>query len=84
MLRDEVVQAVEDGQFHVWPIHTIEEGIHLLTDMEAGELQPDGTYPAGTFNHAITQKLGEFAKLAETLKDSNTKGNTANRSPGSS
>lgn len=83
MLRDEVVQAVEDGQFHVWPIHTIEEGIHLLTDMEAGELQPDGTYPAGTFNHAITQKLGEFAKLAETLKDSNTKGNTANRAPSS-
>jgi lon-related putative ATP-dependent protease len=62
MLRDEVVDAVKDGKFHIYPISTIDEGIALLTGVEAGERQPDGTYPEGTVNWAVEQRLRHLAE----------------------
>jgi predicted ATP-dependent protease len=82
MLRDEVVQAVEAGQFHVWPIHTIEEGIRLMTDMESGEPGADGIFPEGSFNRAVMDRLAEFAKAAEPQKEANTKGEAAKKQTG--
>jgi lon-related putative ATP-dependent protease len=38
MLRDEVVRAVEAGDFHVWAVRTIDEGIELLTGRPAREV----------------------------------------------
>jgi lon-related putative ATP-dependent protease len=65
MLRKEVVEAVKEGKFHVYAVKTIDEGIEILTDKEAGEKQPDGTYPEGTINYLVNEKLKE---LAEGLK----------------
>jgi len=45
MLHRDVVDAVKDGKFHIWPVSTIEEGIEILTDTEAGAVLEDGTYP---------------------------------------
>jgi hypothetical protein len=36
MLRRDVVEAVEAGKFHVYPIETIDQGIEILTGIEAG------------------------------------------------
>ena len=68
MLNDEVVQAVVEGKFHVWSIGTIDEAIRLLTNYEPGELQPDGTYPEGSFNQLVTQRLAEFSKAADSAR----------------
>ncbi len=65
MLRKEVVQAVEAGQFHIWAIHTIDEAIELFTGLAAGEWQEDG-YPEGTFNYAVMQQLKMFAKAVKS------------------
>jgi len=65
MLRKDVVEAVKKGKFHIYPIKTIDQGIEILTDIKAGELQEDGTYPKGTINFLVDQKLRE---LAEGLK----------------
>ena len=82
MLRDEVVEAVEAGRFHIWPAHTVEDCVRLLTDMEAGEPGPDGTYPEGSFYHLVISQLAEFAKAAEGHKDGNTKGEAGNKPAG--
>jgi lon-related putative ATP-dependent protease len=66
MLREDVVEAVHQGQFHIYPVRTIDEGITILTGVEAGERQADGTYPEGTVNHAVQNRLRE---LATKLKD---------------
>lgn len=66
MLRDEVVQAVEDGKFHVYPISTVDEGIELLTGVQSGEQDEKGTFPKGTVNHAVQASLKGFA---ETVKE---------------
>jgi len=62
MLRQEVVDAVKDNQFHIYPISTIDEGISLLTGKEAGDLQEDGTYPKDTVNWAVEKKLRELGE----------------------
>jgi lon-related putative ATP-dependent protease len=63
MLRRDVVKAIEEGKFHIYPVSTIEEGIEILTGMEAGELQEDGTYPEGTLYRKVDDKLREMAEL---------------------
>lgn len=65
MLRQEVIDAVGSGIFHIWPINSIEEGLALISGQATGDLQPDGSYPAGTLNQRVVARLSEFAKLAE-------------------
>jgi predicted ATP-dependent protease len=66
MLKEEVVNAVAEGKFHLWAIETIDQGIELLTGVPAGQRRPDGTYPKGTVNYYVDTKLKEFA---EKLKE---------------
>ncbi|MEW6418211.1 MAG: ATP-binding protein [Nitrospirota bacterium] len=65
MLREDVVKAVQDGQFHIYAVKTIDEGVEILTDVPSGERQADGTYPEGTVNYHVDKRLRE---LAEGLK----------------
>lgn len=70
MLREDVVEAVEEGQFHIYPVSTIDEGIAILTGKEAGERQPDGTYPKGTVNRAVQDRLQELGEKAKEFRKS--------------
>jgi len=65
MLRGDVVESVSQGKFHIYPVRTIDEGVEILTGIEAGERQADGSFPEGTLN-ALVEK--EFDRLAEGLK----------------
>jgi lon-related putative ATP-dependent protease len=62
MLRQDVVAAVSAGQFHIYPVDTIDQGIELLTGIEGGERNEDGDYPYGTVNHLVQRRLHEMAK----------------------
>jgi predicted ATP-dependent protease len=57
MLKEEVVEAVKIGQFHVWSIETIEQGVELLTGMPAGTADKNGRFPKGTLYHQVAQAL---------------------------
>lgn len=63
MLRRDVVEAVQKGKFHIYPVTIVEEGIEILTGMKAGELQEDGTYPEGTLFRKVDDKLKEMAEM---------------------
>jgi ATP-dependent Lon protease len=65
MLRKDVVETIGKGQFHIYSVKTIDEGIEILTGKAAGELGPDGTYPKETINYLVNEKL---RSLAEGLK----------------
>ena len=65
MLKKDVIDAVVNGKFNLYCIDNVEDGIEILTGMPPGELQPDGTYPDGTFNFFVAKKLKE---LSEALK----------------
>jgi predicted ATP-dependent protease len=66
MLQEEVVEAVKQGQFHIYSAKTIDEGIEILTGASAGEKQKDGTYPKSTVNYFIDKRLKD---MAEQLKN---------------
>jgi lon-related putative ATP-dependent protease len=63
MLKQEIIQAVEDGEFHIYPIRTVDEGIEILTDLKAGELQEDGTYSPGSVHDLVQKRLDEMAEV---------------------
>jgi predicted ATP-dependent protease len=44
MLRQDVIDAVKSGQFHIWAVSTIDEGIEILTGMPMGQLSK-GQFP---------------------------------------
>ncbi len=62
MLKDEVLEAVEKGLFHIYAIRTVEEGITLLTGVPAGERGPDGTYPEDTVFGRVDRRLRAYAE----------------------
>jgi ATP-dependent Lon protease len=62
MLRSDVVAAVKDGKFHVYPVRTIDEGIEILTGVEAGTPEADGGYPEGTVHGLVDRELQRLAK----------------------
>ncbi len=62
MLRKDVVEAVEQGQFHVYPVTTIDQGIEILTGLPAGERDEAGNYPEGSVNAMVEQRLIEMAE----------------------
>jgi lon-related putative ATP-dependent protease len=64
MLKREVVGAVKDGKFHIYPINTIEEGVEILTGMKAGKKRKDGTYSKGTLFRLVDDRLRELAEKA--------------------
>jgi predicted ATP-dependent protease len=63
MLRNDVIEACAQGRFAIYPITTIDEGIALLTGLPAGERKADGTYPAGSVNGLVEQRLRAFAGI---------------------
>ncbi len=62
MLRREVVEAVRDGQIHVFTVSTADEALELLTGIPAGERGADGWYPEGSVNARVVERLGQLAE----------------------
>lgn len=74
MLKEEVVQAIRDGKFHLWPVSTIDEGIEVLTGVKAGERMPDGKFEPETVNALVDQRLRTMAEALQRFgKDDNHK-----------
>lgn len=67
MLRSDVVDAVRAGQFHIWAVDTIDQGIEILTGHPAGEANDKGEYPIGSVNRAVARSLRQFANKARAF-----------------
>jgi predicted ATP-dependent protease len=65
MLQDEVIEAVRERRFHLWAVGTLDEALALLTGLEPGVLQADGSFPPGSFHAAVMGKLAAFSKALE-------------------
>jgi lon-related putative ATP-dependent protease len=67
MLNEEVVEAVRQGRFHIYPVSTIDEGIEILTGVNAGQLKKDGSYDPSTVNYRVNKRLAEMTQRMATL-----------------
>lgn len=68
MLKDEVVEAVRQGRFHLYPVQSIEEAMQILTGLPAGRRSSSGRYPTGTLYHLVDQRLAELSRLAASAE----------------
>lgn len=66
MLKEEVVEAIKAGNFHIYPVSTIDEGMEVLTGLKAGKRQQDGHYEPDSINSKVQNRL---STLAERLRD---------------
>ena len=62
MLREDVVEAVRRGDFHIYAVSTIDEGIELLTGIPAGRPDASGRYLEGTISARVGQTLRAFSE----------------------
>ncbi len=69
MLREDVVEAIREGKFHVYPVTTIDDGIEVLTGVAAGEMDAEGNYPEGSINYSVQNRLDEMAELLAPKKN---------------
>jgi lon-related putative ATP-dependent protease len=69
MLKNDLVEAVREGKFTIYPIDRVEEGIELLANISAGDLREDGTYPEGTINYLIVKRLTEITEAVKEKKE---------------
>jgi predicted ATP-dependent protease len=67
MLRDDVIEACKAGRFAVYPVATINAGIALMTGLPAGERGADASYPPGTVNCRVEERLRSFANIRRSF-----------------
>ena len=60
-LNDQVIEAVKKGNFHIYAIKTIDQGIEILTGVPAGKKDKLGKFPAGTINYLANEKLEKYS-----------------------
>ncbi|MGB7461926.1 MAG: AAA family ATPase [Candidatus Acidiferrum sp.] len=66
MLREDVLDAVAAGNFHIWPVSRVEQGIELLTGVPAGQRNGELGVELGTVFAKVDTRLREMAR---TMKE---------------
>jgi len=62
-VASEVVQAMEEGRFHVWAVENIAQGIEVLTGTKAGKRTKKGAWTPGSVFEKCQNRLHEMAEL---------------------
>jgi lon-related putative ATP-dependent protease len=78
MLKEEVVEAVRDGKFHIFYVKTINEGIEILSGVRAGTRKPDGSFEENTVNDRVNKRLREIAERLKEFPEREEKGKNEN------
>ncbi len=65
MLRQDVIDAVRQGKFFIYPVDHIDQGIEILTGIPAGEPNEQRIYPENTINGKVQRRLEELAEKRE-------------------
>ncbi len=62
MLREDILTAVDEGNFSIYAIDHVDDGIEILTGMKAGKEDKNGKYPKNSINYLVKKKLDEYYK----------------------
>ncbi len=64
MLKQEVIDAVEQNLFAIYTVSNVAETLELLTGQPAGEIDDKGNYPEGSINYKAVSRLKEISDMA--------------------
>jgi predicted ATP-dependent protease len=68
MLREDILEAVAAGKFHIWPVSQVEQGIEILTQTAAGGKDRDGKFEPGTVFAMMDDRLRNMAKTLQEFE----------------
>lgn len=63
LLNDTVIDAVREGQFHIYIVANVDQALYLLSGVEAGCAGDDNTFPPESINAAVVERLRRIAEL---------------------
>ncbi|MCY1422928.1 hypothetical protein D9M71_386280 [compost metagenome] len=63
MLDERVLQAVRNGQFHVYAVRYVDEALSLLVGQPAGAPDEKGNFPTGSVNARVVERLKEISEM---------------------
>ncbi|MFB9885682.1 Lon protease family protein [Balneatrix alpica] len=69
VLDEEVIEAVEAGQFHIYAVSSVDQALEILTGKTAGKPNKKGEYPKRSLNGRIIERLGELARISLDFGD---------------
>jgi lon-related putative ATP-dependent protease len=75
MLRRRVIDAVAAGNFRIYAVDNIDEGLSILTGLPSGVADSEGRYPEGSLNRRISDALGKMAAQRRSFSRRDTRGN---------
>lgn len=75
-LNDEVIAAVGEGRFHIYPVSCVDEGIEILTGVAAGKMNSKGDYTPKSVHGLVIAKLRAYHEAY--TNDKNGSGNKEN------
>ena len=62
MLKEEIVEAVQQNKFHIYSVKSIDEGIEVLTGRKAGTRGADGNFGEGSVNDLVDKQFQKMSK----------------------
>ena len=65
LLRPDVMAAIKQNMFHLYPVKTISEGITILTGVPGGRSLPKGGFTSGSVMARADEKLRKMALAYE-------------------
>ena len=63
VLKKEIIDAVSNGEFHIYGIESVDQAIEILMDRKAGKLSRKGTFPRGSINYRVLERLRDIADI---------------------
>ncbi len=76
MLRIDVIEAVAQNRFQIYPVETINQCLALLSGLDAGERDEQGGFPAGSVNARVRTRLQDFAEKRHSFGTGDSQSNT--------
>lgn len=67
VLRKDVLEAIDAGQFQVHAIEDVDDAMELLTGKPAGRRDDAGSFPEGSVNALVEARLSAFAHSARSF-----------------
>jgi ATP-dependent Lon protease len=74
MLRQDVVDAVKAGRFHIYAVKTIDDGIEVLTGMVAGRRSRSGRFTRDSVHDRVDSRLRKFHDQLRQSEDGSDDG----------
>jgi lon-related putative ATP-dependent protease len=79
MLKDEVIEAVKAGKFHIWSVGHIDEGIEILTGVKAGKMLKNGMFEKGSIHGSVDNALRKLSEAWVSFAENSSRKTVAKK-----